>query len=123
MSVLKQAIADAKDIEHETIFVDQWNVEIGVHSMDGNDRARLLETYADEDGKVSFRNLYPELLILCTYDPDPESETYMQPVFEDTDADRALILSKSGKALEVVARKAMEMSGLDEKAEERAGKS
>ena len=118
MSALKQAIADANDIESEVIFVPQWDVEIGVRTMDGNSRAQLLENYADEDGKVSFRNLYPELLILCTFDPETG-----EPVFEDTDADRQLILSKSGKALEVVAKKAMEMSGLDEKAEERAGKS
>ncbi len=118
MSALKQAIASAEDLDQEVLPVPEWDVEIGIRSMDGNARATLLENFADEDGKVSFRNLYPELLILCTFDP-----TTGEPVFEDTDADRQLILSKSGRVLEKVARKAMQMSGLDEKAEERAGKS
>jgi hypothetical protein len=118
VSDLKQAIANADDIESDVVHVPQWGVDIGVRSMDGNDRADLLENFSDEDGKMSFRKLYPELLILCTFDPSTG-----EPVFEDTDADRALILGKNAKALEVVARKAMEMSGLDEKAEERAGKS
>lgn len=118
MSALKQAIAEANDIERVELFVEQWNVTIGVQSMSGADRAKVIANYSDEDGKVSFDRLYPELLIRCTYDPESG-----EPVFEDTDADRQLILSKNGRALETVARKAMEMSGLDEKAEERAGKS
>lgn len=117
VSVLKQAIADAEDIEKEELFVDQWNVTIGVKSMDGHARARIIEQFADADGTVSFAKLYPELLIQCTYDPDTGL-----PVFEDTAADRELILSKSGNALDAVAKKAMEMSGLDAKAEERVGK-
>ena len=118
VSALKQAIADADDIEKVELFVEQWNVTIGIKSMDGHARARLIEQFADSDGKVSFSKLYPELLIQCTFDPDSGA-----PVFEDTPADRDLILSKSGNALDAVAKKAMEMSGLDEKAEERAGKS
>lgn len=118
MSALKQAIADAKDIEQETLYVPLWDVTIGVRSMDGNARANLIENFADENGRMSFRRLYPELLIQCTFDPDTGAA-----VFEDTEADRQLILSKSGAALEFVAKKAMEMSGLDAKSEEAAGKS
>lgn len=118
MSALKQAIADAEDIKQEVIHVDLWGVDIGVRTMDGNARADLIENNSDENGRMSFRALYPELLILCTFDP-----TTGEPVFEDTEADRQIILSKSGAALEQVARKAMEMSGLDEKSEEKVGKS
>ncbi len=118
MSALKQAIAEAKDIEQETLHVDLWGVDIGVRSMDGHARASLIENMADENGNMSFRQMYPELLILCTFDPATGL-----PIFEDTDEDRDLILSKSGLALETVARKAMEMSGLGEKSEEKVGKS
>lgn len=118
MSALRQAIADVNDIEQETLYVPLWDVTIGVRSMDGNSRANLIESFTETNGTMSFRRLYPELLILCTFDPADGSA-----IFEDTDADRQLILSKSGAALEQVARKAMEMSGLDAKAEERAGKS
>lgn len=118
MSALKQAIADADDIEQEILYVKQWDVEIGVRSMDGNARADLIENYADENGRISFRKMYPELLILCTFDPSTG-----EPVFEDTEADRQLILSKSGAALEAVAKKAMTMSGLDKESEEAVGKS
>ena len=118
MSALKQAIAAASDLTSEELYVDLWDVTIGVRSMDGNARANLIENFSDEDGKMSFRKLYPELLIQCTFDPEDGA-----PVFEDTEADRQLIMSKSGAALEQVARKAMEMSGLDTKAEERSGKS
>lgn len=118
MSVLKQAIADAKDIVSETIYVELWDVTLGVRSMDGNARANLIENFTGEDGKMSFRKLYPELLILCTFDPDTG-----EPVFEDTPADRQLILSKAGAALEQVATKAMDMSGLSGAAETKVGKS
>lgn len=118
MSVLKQAIAEAQDIAQEKLFVPEWGVELGVRSMDGNARANLIENSADENGRMQFRAMYPELIINCVFDPSTG-----EPVFEDTDADRALLLSKSGGALEKVARKAMELSGLDEKSEEKVGKS
>lgn len=118
MSALKQAIRDAVDIEEEVIFVPQWDVEIGIRSMDGNARAAMIENVADETGRMSFRAMYPELLILCTFDPATK-----EPVFEDTPEDRDIILGKNGAALEIVARKAMEMSGLSESAETKAGKS
>lgn len=118
MSALKQAIAAANDIEQEEFYVEAWDVTVGVRSMDGNARANLIENFSDADGRMQFRKLYPELLIQCLFDPATG-----EPVFEDTEADRQLIMSKSGAALDAVAKKAMEMSGLDAKAEERAGKS
>jgi hypothetical protein len=118
VSALKQAIADANDITSEEMYVSAWDVTVGIRSMDGNARANLVENFTDENGRMSFRRLYPELLIQCVFDPNTG-----EPVFDDTEEDRQLILSKSGAVLEEVAKKAMEMSGLDAKAEERVGKS
>jgi hypothetical protein len=116
VSALKQAIADAEDELSEDVFVPEWNVTLQVRSLSGHARASIVEQLQGADG-ASFSTFYPELVIESTYDPDTGEK-----VFNNDEADRNLILSKNAKALDRVAKKAMQMSGLAEESEGEVGK-
>jgi hypothetical protein len=117
VSALKQAIADAADIDAEDVFVKQWGVTVQVRSLTGHERSAIVTRLQEAGGASNFGMLYPELLIHSVYDPDTGAL-----VFEDTDVDRDLILGKNASALEQVAKVALRLSGLTEEAEEEVGK-
>lgn len=117
MSALKQAIAEVNDETSEDVFVPEWDVTLQVRSLTGQARANIVQNLAERGESASFMALYPELIIQTVYDPDTGAL-----VFEDTEADRALILSKNATALERVAKVSLRMSGLAQESEEEVGK-
>jgi hypothetical protein len=117
MSNLREAIFGADDSESEVVTVPQWGgLKIEVRSMTGSDRAAFMQSFQDDEGKVSWEALYPSLIITTAYDPESGER-----IFEV--GDEAALNSKSAAALELLAGAAMRLSGMSEKAEEEAGKS
>ncbi len=113
---LKDQIRKADDIEVETIDVDEWGVKVKIRGMTAGQRSQFIQDTANlEKGTVDLAKMYPDLVILTCYDPESD-----EPVF--TQKDRDLVNSKAGKAIERIARKAMELSGLTEDAMDEAGK-
>lgn len=113
---LRDQILAADDIESEIVPVPQWSVEVEVRGMSGTARATFLQSYTNEDGSVNWSALYPSLLIATVHDPATGER-----VFQDGDED--VINAKSGAALEKVAKVALRLSGMEQNAEEEAGKS
>lgn len=105
MASLREKILNAKDIKSEKVKIPEWDVTVEVRGLTGKQRARLLQDAIGEDGKPDLERIYPELVILSTYDPETGEQVF-QP------ADRDALIEKSGAALEKIAQVAMRLSGL-----------
>jgi hypothetical protein len=112
---IRDQIINADDIEHEIIEVPVWGVSIEVRSMTGRARTRLIKTATDNDGQLDMETLYPDMVILCAFDPETGEQIFTQD-------DRDLLLSKSAGPLELIALAAMRISGMTPDAVEVAGK-
>lgn len=112
---LRDRILAADDIGKETILVDAWGVELEVRTLSAFQRSRMLKTCTTPDGGVDLDRLYPMLLITTVFDP----ETGMQVFAEE---DMQALQDKSASAVEFVAQKAMEMSGMTPNAVDEEGK-
>ena len=115
MSELSAKIFAAQDIETQIITVRQWGVDVEVRSMSARDRSRLLASAVENDGRVNFEQVLPDVVILCTYDP-----TTGERVFGENDRDA--LLAKSATAIEQIATTALGLSGMSEDAVDEAGK-
>lgn len=115
MSSLRDAILATDDIQKEPLLVPEWGVTVEVRGMSGAARADMMENAADEDGGLSFRSFYPEIVILCTFDPETGEQ-----VFEA--GDRDAVLSKSGSAINRIAEVGLRLSGMDKESRTEAGK-
>jgi hypothetical protein len=106
-SKLRDKIAGIKDIKEERLYIPEWGVELNIKSLSGAARNKILNTAMDKNGKVDLDRFYPDLIIASCFDPETGEQ-----VFEPTDRD--MLLSKNGAALERIAQKATEMSGLND---------
>ena len=103
---LRKLIFETDDIPEEVVDVPEWKTKILVRGMNGKGRATFLRRTSDPNtGQVSYENFYPELVIATAFDPDTREQ-----VFEP--ADRDMLNSKSGIALNRVAEVAQRLSGL-----------
>lgn len=106
-SKLRDKIANIKDIKEEKLHIPEWDVELLIKSLSGAERNKIMNTAMNKDGKVDLDRFYPDIVIASCFDPETNEQ-----VFEP--ADRDMLLSKSGAALERIAQKAIKMSGLDD---------
>lgn len=105
---LRDKIFNTQDIQEELVPVKAWDVTILVKGLSGTERAKIMNQSIKVQGKTAsmdFEKLYPELIIMTSYDPDTK-----QRIFEPTD--RELLNSKSGAVLEQLAQVAIKLSGL-----------
>ena len=107
---LREKILNAKDIKEEKIFIKEWDVELLIKGMTGKERANFLKASTKND-KVDFESMYPTLVISSTYDPESGEKVFGI-------ADKDIINSKSSAPVEKIAKKVLELSGLDEEAHE-----
>lgn len=103
-SELRKQVLEVDDIESEIVEVPQWNVKILVKGMSGKARAQFLRNTAQGD-RVDFERFYPELIIATAHDPE-SGERVFDP------ADRDALNTKSGAALDLLATRAMQISGI-----------
>lgn len=112
---LRDRILQAKDIESHKTHVEQWGVDLDIRTMTAIERSRLVSSCTKEDGTVDMEKMYPMLLISSVYDPETGEKVFSA---EDIDA----LQDKSASALEFVAQKVMEVSGMTAKAVDEEGK-
>ena len=119
MSKLRDKILNAKDQRKEKVYIDEWDAEIEVRSMTGKERADLLRKCMIRDDKgereVDFEKLTVHAIIACCYDPETGEK-----LFEETDRD--MLNTKNAGALEKLSETAFKLSGLGDKAKEKARK-
>lgn len=112
---LREKILNADDISSEIIEVPAWGVTVEVRSMDGRSRTRLLKTASDADGNIDMEVVYPEMILLCCFDPETGER-----IFEESDRDA--VLSKAAGPVELLALAAMRVSGMSSDSVDEAGK-
>jgi hypothetical protein len=111
---LRDKILNAKDIREETLYVQEWDVELLIKGMTGKERANFMKKSMKGD-KLDFEAMYPALVIACAFDPEDGQKAFQE-------ADKDAINTKSASAVEKVAKKAMELSGLGEEEQAKAKK-
>jgi hypothetical protein len=108
MSVLKDKILQADDLEKKQVYISQWDATVEVRSLTGKQRASIIKSVMSPDGKIEFIDkMYGDLLIECCYDPETGELLF-------SEADKDALNNKNGSALENIARIAMDLSGLSE---------
>lgn len=112
---LRDRILSADDIGRETLVVPEWGVDLEVRTLSAVQRSRMLKTCTTPDGGVDLERLYPMLVVATVFDPDTGEQVF-------TEDDLHTLQEKSASAIEAVAQKAMQMSGMTPKAVDEEGK-
>lgn len=112
---LRDHILQCDDVQKEIVEIPQWNTKISIHGMSGAARTQMIQNAADNDGVMNFAKMMPDIVIMCTFDPDTDEQ-----VFDESD--REALMLKSGAALDLIVNTAMRISGLLEGAVDKAGK-
>lgn len=103
---LKDKIFAIDDIKKEVVEVEIWdNIKIEVRSMTGMQRANLLNSAIDSSGNTNVEVLHSGTIIACCYDPETGEK-----IFDDPDSEQ--LMGKGSAAIEMLAGKAMTLSGL-----------
>lgn len=122
---LRDKILAARDLKAELMEIPEWGVSVEVRGMSADARAEFMQssfenglTGEDVDQTkmvLSMISIFPKFVRDGVYDP----ETGLR-VFEEGDLDA--LKAKNGEVLQRIAFKVIELSGLDEKAVDKAGK-
>ena len=122
MSRISDLVRAVDDLPSELVPIPEWGCEIEVRGMDGHGRsewlARILEAQENEDIEARQRDvarLECEAMVVACFDPEDGSRAF-------TEDDIPMLMAKAGKVIARLSRKASQLSGLDEGAEERLGK-
>ena len=102
---LKEKIKNAQDILTEVVHVPQWDADVEVRTMSALRRAQLLTLCADDSGQMIMDRFHAGVLVACCFDPESGEKLF-------TDADTEWLMEKSSGAIDLLATKAMELSGL-----------
>lgn len=113
MSIRDQILA-ADDIGTETVNVPAWGVDVEVRGLTLGQRNDAITAAREEDGTLNLSRYYALILIATVSDPETKEK-----VFRDDDV--ALILDKSSAPADLLAKKALTLSGLTEKGDLQAG--
>lgn len=121
---LKDKILAAPDLKAESLEIPEWDVTVEVRGMSGKLRAKFVEM-AYQNGMGSEQDqakmgaamlpLFPEFVLDGVYDPENGEKVFAA-------GDLEALLQKNGQVLERIALKVIELSGLNEKAVDEAGK-
>ena len=115
MSNLSAQIFAKDDIASREVNVTAWDVTVLVKSMTAKDRARMINNAASTTGTFNLEEVLPDLVILCTFDPETGERVFAE-------GDRDALMAKSAAAVEQIATVAMELSGMTEEAVDASGK-
>lgn len=125
MSKLKEKIKAALDLKAEKVAVPEWDCELYVQSMNGEQREayEAATTHVSDENKVSIvhENMRAKLLVQCVHEVK-EDGSIGEAVFENTPEDLALISAKSSAVLERLIKIAQRLSGIGKEAEEAIAK-
>ncbi len=118
MTLTKDQILEANDLQSEPVHVQEWGGDVLVRTMTGADRdafeASMITTLPDGTRKPNMTNMRAKLVALTVVDEAGNR------VFDVSDVDRLAL--KSASALERVFNAAQRINGLGAQAEDLAAK-
>lgn len=112
---LKDKILSANDIASEMMTIEEWGVEIEVKGMTGAERAQIMEVLQNNKDNVPIADMLVKIFIFCAYDPETNEQIFTLDDIDEVNA-------KNGSAIERVAIKALELSGLTADSLDQSGK-
>lgn len=115
MSSLRDKILQASDIVTERVNVPEWGIDVDVKTMTGAERAVIMQSAAEAGGQMDFKNIYPEVVIACAYDPETGERVFSYD-------DKPHLMAKSGLAIDRIAAVGLRLSGFTKEAGDEAGK-
>lgn len=115
MTLLSAKIFAADDIAEESVTIPEWDVTVLVKSLTAKARAQMISEALNNNGVFNFENVLPDMVILCTFDPESGER-----VFGDNDRDA--LMTKAASPIENIASVAMRLSGMTEVATSALGK-
>lgn len=113
---LRDRILSSQDIKSNIVHVEAWEVDIDIRTITAVERSRLVASCTKEDGNIDMEKMYPMLIVSAVFDPETGEKVFSAE-------DMELIQNKSASAVEFVAQKVMELSGMTPKAVDAEGKS
>lgn len=105
---IRDKILAADDIGTDTVHVPAWNVDVTVRGMTLGQRNDAITAARNEDGSLNLSRYYAYIIIGTVSDPETG-----ESVFTEDDVD--LLLGKSSAPADLLAKKALDLSGMDEK--------
>lgn len=113
---IRDRIASVAPYTAELVTIHEWDdVQIEVRSLSLGARNDMLARAAETEGDADLRIIYPEMVMLCSYDPETGDR-----VFADDDLE--FINSRPANLVDKLAVPAMRLSGMNESSVEEAGK-
>ena len=76
-----------------------------MRTMTGVQRAVMMSKSINDKGQVLYEKMYPDMVIACSYDPETGKLLF-------NESDKGWLMEKSCSAIELIATKAMRLSGL-----------
>lgn len=112
ISQLRQTIFEADDILHEDVYVKEWNVTLRVWGLTSERATKLWQNAVNQETRqVDLNKIYPELVIFSCRAILENGETGPY-VFSNGDKD--LLVQRSARVIERLAKTAMIVSGMKE---------
>lgn len=117
---LRQSIRDkivARTVQATTVVrIDEWDVDIQIRSLTLGERNGMLQSIKDAgDGEANLSIMYPEIIARTCYDPETGEKVFGPD-------DGAFINNLPADLMDKLATPAMELSGMTDKAVDKAGK-
>lgn len=112
---LRDKILQASDIVTERVEVPEWGIAVDVKTMTGAERAMIMQSTAEAGGQMDFTNIYPEVVIACTYDPETGERVFSYD-------DKPHLMAKSGLAIDRIALVGLRLSGFTKESTDEMGK-
>ena len=114
MSKLKDRIKQIDDIQKIIETVPGWNEKVEIRTMTGLERSKVLDA-AFINGKLSNEKLFPAIIVASCFDPETGEK-----LFDESDI--AWLMQKNAGAIEFLAQRAIDVSGLSSAMEKQAEK-
>lgn len=112
---LRSKIFAAQDLESELVEIPEWDVTLLIKTMNGAERANMMQSFADDQGNVKLADAVADIVIYTAHNPATGVRVF-------TEDDRAMLNTKSGAAIQKAAEVGMRLSGLTADAIDRSGK-
>ncbi len=113
---LRDQILKTNDITTEIVDVPEWKIKVKIRSMSAGERTKVQQAAADQkSGKVDLGVLFTETVLLTVLDPETNERAFL-------DEDREALFNKNGAVIEMLATKALSISGMNKESVDEVGK-
>lgn len=112
---VRERMRNVQPFSKELVELTDWDMTVEIHSLSLGERNEMLANSRTEDGEADITKFYPEMILRTTFDPETGEAVFAAD-------DIAFINSLPADTMDKLAKTAMRLSGMTEKADDEAGK-